>query len=107
MTPKDYVMAIILYLNERGDGCVCFDAYSYGDVNDIPFCRTLNERIDSVSTVPDQEKVCIMTVSRKERTFDGSEEEDFEKLFYETYYYICDPYAPEAEEWLAEKGFHD
>lgn len=111
-TGKDFVYAILAYLNERQEECVTFEPSTYGDESDIPFCKKLNGRVDTVRPSSDKPGSIILTVVRTDaagrdytpgETFNGCEDEDFDYLFHEIYYYICDANAPEAEEWMENK----
>lgn len=113
-TGKDFVYAILTYLNKRQYECVTFEPSTYGDENDIPFCKKLNGRVETVEP-SDKPGSIILTVVRTDavgrdytasETFNGCEDEDFDYLFHEVYYYICDANAPEAEEWM-EKNVMD
>lgn len=108
-TGKDFVYAILAYLNERQEECVTFEPSTYGDESDIPFCKKLNGYVETVEPSSDKPGCIILTVVRTDavgrnytasETFNGSEDEDFDYLFHEVYYYICDANAPEAEEWM-------
>ena len=108
-TGKDFVYAILSYLNERQEECVTFEPSTYGDESDIPFCKKLNGRVETVEPSSDKPGCIILTVVRTDavgrnhtasETFNGCEDEDFDYLFHEVYYYICDANAPEAEEWM-------
>lgn len=108
-TGKDFVYAILTYLNERQYESVTFEPSTYGDENDIPFCKKLNGRVDTVEPSSDKPGSIKLTVVRTDAfgqdytastSFNGCEDEDFDHLFNEVYYYICDANAPEAEEWM-------
>lgn len=108
-TGKDFVYAILAYLNERQYECVTFEPSTYGDENDIPFCKKLNGRIDTVAPSVEKPGSIVLSVVRTnpfgirytvQEAFNGCEDEDFDYLFHEVYYYICDANAPEAEEWM-------
>lgn len=104
LSGKDFVLAICAYLNERQETCVCFERSSYEYEEDIPFCRGLNGRIDSVSVSFDRPGCIDICVVRDGKavygTFDGTEDEDFDYLFHEVYYYINEADAPEADDWI-------
>ena len=111
-TGKDFVYAILAYLNERQYECVTFKPSTYGDESDIPFCKKLNGRVETVEPSSDKPGSIILTVVRTDavgrdytasETFNGCEDEDFDFLFHEVYYYICDANAPDAEEWMENK----
>ena len=60
-----------------------------------------------MSLDPEHPERIILSVGRKgacaeQTSFDGSENEDFEKLFYEMYYYDGESSVIEADEWLGE-----
>ena len=106
----NFFKAIIAYLQEKGRKCVTFQKNTYGDENDIPFCNTLQEVIDTVSIDDELPGRIYISVVREDgymayEQFDGTENEDFDYLFDEVYHYINDAEDPEMEEWLEANGF--
>lgn len=107
ITGKDFVHAIISYLNEKGQVSVSFEPKTYEDINDIPFCNTLQYIIDTVSISYEQPGSITIAICREDEfmayeTFTGEEDEDFDYLFHEVYYWYNSPEDPEAEEWLED-----
>lgn len=104
---KQYVKAIIAYLKSKHRCGVSFElsSYDHTTIGDIPYCNALQYVVDTVS-ISDEKPGCVnVAVCREDgfmayEVFDGSEDEDFEYLFSEIYYYINDAEDPEAEEWL-------
>lgn len=107
-TGKDFVYAILAYLNERQYECITFEPSTYGDESDIPFCKKLNGRVETVepSDKPGSIKLTVVRTDADGQdytastSFNGHEDEDFDFLFHEVYYYFADGDADEAEEWM-------
>ena len=110
-TGEDFVKGIIGYLREKKRKGVCFEQSTYDDesMKYIPRFHFGSGRMMLVDTVwlPDAEMdaegqigVTVDDDSVHPGLFTGQENEDFETLFFETYYYINDAEDPEAEEWL-------
>ena len=111
---KLFVKAIIGLLKEKGahGESVLFDPAMYEDTNDIPQCSVLDRRVSLVTVAsPDEIEVSVdidetdedgeVVNSTKSVKLSGTEvDEDFEKLFFETYYILAGHNEPEAEEWL-------
>lgn len=104
---KNFVNAIIAYLNSKAVDNVSFVPSTYGDQNDIPFCNALENIIDTVSISEEKPGSICISICREDgymayMDFDGTEDEDFDYLFHEVYYYINEANDPEADEWLEE-----
>lgn len=101
---RDFVLAICAYLNEKQVRDVYFEPSSYAEEADIPFCKKLGGPIDTVAVSLAAPGCIDISVCKDGEilsgAFNGTEDEDFEYLFNEVYYYLCEVNEPEAEEWM-------
>lgn len=112
-TSKDYVKGIIGYLKEKHRIGVTFEQSTYDDetIEDIPRVHFGSGRSMMVDTVwlptPEMDAdgmigITVVDDDVHPGLLSGDENENFECLFFETYYYINDAEDDEAEEWLAK-----
>lgn len=110
-TPQDFVEAIIAILKEKNTLSVSFDPKSYEDKlskSELPWCVRFDSLVDTISIRPDNDslrgKIIISVVNGGQTiydTFDGNENEDFEKLFYKVYDALRDgTEEEEADLWI-------
>ena len=109
-TPQDFVEAIIAILKEKNTLSVSFDPKSYEDKlskSELPWCVRFDSLVDTISIRPDNDSLrskIIISVANGGQTiydtFDGSENEDFEKLFYKVYDALRDETEEEADLWI-------
>lgn len=110
ISSKDYVAAIIAVLNEKNRLLVSFDPKSYDPAltkDELPWCVKFDALIDTVSIRPElkevRDKICVSVCVNGYlfyAYFDGSENEDFEHLFFEVYDELRNGYEEEADIWL-------
>lgn len=101
-----YVRAIIGCLTQKGLQSVTFEKETYDDRNDIPFCQRFQGPVDTVSVSEETPGKIVIFVDNDgilfHHEFDGSEGEDFDRLFHKVYYDINDHGSEEAEKWMEE-----
>ena len=104
---RTFVKAIIEYLHEKQLGAVRFDPKSFADPDDIPYCRSFNSVIDTVSTNSDGATLTFaydIDGYLFNQEINGSEDEDFDFLFESIYNELRDPEKdPESDEWLHQR----
>lgn len=105
---RDFVRATAALIREKGETAVWFDLRSFDPAltkDELPWCRTLDNFIESVGTGGDDGRSIILTTWNDgyvHTPFTGTEDEDFDAVFHFVHDELCDPDTePEADEWLA------